>query len=170
MIYSHEEKLRIVKRYLRGIVDYPPNATPQQKNNILKKVKKWVGVYKKGGAVALKPKNHEYSYNEKKAAVERILNGESKYEVMFSMGMLDSKTLRRWVKSYEECGWIGLESKNRGKYFLMKKKNTRRVKTLEEENIELKKENQYLRAQVDYLKKLDALVSKRKGQQTKKNF
>ena len=37
MVYTKEEKLRIVKRYHKGIIDYPPGATSTQKDNIWKK-------------------------------------------------------------------------------------------------------------------------------------
>ena len=37
MVCTKEEKLRIVKRYLKGIIDYPPGATSTQKDNIWKK-------------------------------------------------------------------------------------------------------------------------------------
>ena len=86
MVYTKEEKLRVVKLYLDGIIEYPPNATPQQKKNIRKKIKKWVGVFKAQGEEALEPRKKSFTYEDKKFAVERILAGESQYQVAFSLG------------------------------------------------------------------------------------
>ena len=53
----------------------------------------------------------------------------------------------------------------------MKKTNkTKKTETIEEENERLKKENLYLKAELEYSKKLRAVVQARKNQQQKKKF
>ena len=79
MVYTKEEKLRVIRLYLdAGIIEYPPNADIRMKNNIQKRIKKWVGAYKEKGEDALEPRVKHYSYEDKKYAVERLLAGESK--------------------------------------------------------------------------------------------
>lgn len=162
MNYTVEQKMRVIRLYLdKGIIEYPPNATPYQKDNIRKRVKKWVGVYKEKGEEGLIPKTKSYSFLDRKHAVERILNGESKYQVAFSLGISDTDTLRKWVSRYRHFGWDGLRDGNAQKYFISKNSKLEKIKELELENDQLKKTIDDLNVEVEYLKKLIALVSQR---------
>lgn len=162
MVYTKEEKLRVVKLYLeQGIVEYPINATTQMKCNIRKKVKKWVGVYKEKGEEGLAPQTRSFTFAQKKQAVERVLNGESKYHVAFTMGTTDTKEIRKWVRQYNESGWSGIKDGNAKKYFNIKKSKSERIKELEKIILDLQENNKKLTAEVKYLKKLIALVQGR---------
>ena len=166
MIYSKEEKLKIIQDYLDGSFVYPPNITPQQRANIHKRIKKWVGAYLTKGEDSLEPKKHRYVYEDKKYAVERFLAGESKYQIAFSFGMKDTKTIRLWVRRYQEYGWDGLkEDGNTRKYFAAKVSTKAKLKQAEEEINSLRKKLKELDIEVEYLKKLIALVNQRRGQQ-----
>ena len=166
MIYSKEEKLKVIKDYLDGTFIYPSNLTRQQKNNLKKKIKKWVGAYLAKGEEALEPKKHRYTYEDKKYAIERFLAGESKYQIAFSFGMKDAKTIRLWVRRYQEYGWIGLkEDGNTKKYFNVKASTQTKLKQAEEEITFLRNKIKELDVEVEYLKKLIALVNQRRGQQ-----
>ena len=171
MIYSKEEKLKVVKMYLDGVIEYPPNATRQQKDNIRKKIKKWVGVYKAYGEEGLEPKKNTYTYEDKKYVVERLLAGESQYQVAFSLGTSNTKEVRRWLRIYRECGWEGLKKDgNANKYFNIKKSKATKLKEAEEEIEFLRQKVKELNIEVEYLKKLIALVSKRRDQQNSINI
>lgn len=167
MLYTKEDKLRVIKLYLdEGIIEYPPNATTQQKQNIRKRLKKWVGVYKEKGENALEPKKKQYTYEDKKYAIERLLAGESKYQIAFKMGMCDTKRLRIWEKRYKELGWDGLKyDGNKKKYFNVRVTTASKLKEAEKEIEYLRQKVKELNIEIDYLKKLNALVLKRKGQQ-----
>jgi len=65
-------------------------------------------------------------------------------------------TICNWEKRYKEKGIMGLEDKKKGRR--PKTPKSQSPKTREEELIE---ENQYLRAENEYLKKLNALVAER---------
>lgn len=159
MIYSKEEKLRVVKLYLNGVIEYPPNATHHQKDNIRKRIKEWVGLYKAQGEEGLEPKNHEYSFETKKKAVQMVLDGQSTYQTMFQLGIKDRNRIRKWMKKYEEGGWKGLkEDKNANRYFKTGYRGTQRSKVLENEIINLKKQIQLLEAEIEYLKKVQTLI------------
>ena len=82
MIYTKEEKLRVVKLYLNGVIEYPPNATHHQRDNIRKRIKEWVGLYKAHGEEGLEPKNHEYSFETKKKAVQMILDAYTRNTIL----------------------------------------------------------------------------------------
>ena len=165
MVYTKEEKLRIVKLYLDGIIEYPPNVTPRQKDNIRKRIKKWVGVYKAQGEDALEPRVKSYTYEDKKYAVERILAGESQYQVAFSLGTTNTKDIRKWIKQYQENGWNGLRKDgNRKKYFNVKVRVTTKLKEAQEEIEFLRKKIKEQNIEIEYLKKLNALVNQRRDQ------
>ena len=165
MVYTKEEKLRVVKLYLDGIIEYPPNATPRQKDNIRKKIKKWVGVYKAQGEAALEPRTKSYTYEDKKFAVERILAGESQYQVAFSLGTTNTKDIRKWIRQYQENGWNGLRKDgNKNKYFNVKVRVTTKLKEAQEEIEFLRKKIKEQSIEIEYLKKLNALVNQRRGQ------
>ena len=172
MVYTKEEKLRVIKLYLDGgIIEYPPNATATQKDNIRKKIKKWVGVYKAKGEAGLEPKVKRYTYEDKKYIVERLLAGESQYQVAFSLGTESTKQVRKWLNIYRECGWEGLKKDgNANKYFAIKKTKATKLKEAEEEISYLRKKIKELNIEIEYLKKLTALVSKRRNHQISKNI
>ena len=159
MIYSKEEKLRVVKLYLDGVIEYPPEATHHQRDNIRKRIKEWVGLYKTHGEEGLEPKCHEYPFEIKKKAVQMVLDGHSRYQTMFQLGIKDRKRLRIWIKRYEEQGWKGLQyDGNANKYFKTGYRGTKRTKALEDEIISLKKQIQLLETEIEYLKKVQTLI------------
>lgn len=163
MRYTKEEKLRVVKLFLDyGIIEYPEGITTKEKTNIRKKVRKWVGVYRAYGEEGLEQKCRSYSFEDKKYAVERVLNGESQYQVAFSLGVTNTKQIREWVQKYNELGWDGLKTKgDKLRFFELAKTKEQRFKELEKENSSLKKIIEEKNLEIEYLKKLEALVSVR---------
>jgi len=99
------------------------------------------------------------------AMIERILGGESISKVAVSNG-IQTELLSRWYKIYQKSGIEGLKLDRRGRHHNMAKKPkiSNKIKTTKE----LEKELEYLRAENEYLKKLNALVQKREGRQPKK--
>ena len=74
--------------------------------------------------------------------------------------------LSHWVKKYKENGYNIVERK-RGRSPTMLKKS-KKNETLEEKIKRLEEENLYLKAELEYSKKLRAVVQARKNQQQKK--
>ena len=58
--------------------------------------------------------------------------------------------------------------RGRSPTMLKKTKKSNKIETIEEENERLKKENLYLKAELEYSKKLRAVVQARKNRQQKK--
>ena len=124
---------------------------------------------KHGIDILKKDKNRKYTDEEKQDAIIRIVyNNESSCSVAIDMGMATTTTLRNWVKKYKENGYNIVERK-RGRPTMDKKiKPINKEETQEEKIKRLEKENLYLKAELEYSKKLRAVVQARKNQQQKK--
>ena len=115
-------------------------------------------------------KNKEYSRQFKENAINRVLiNNEPIQTVAIDIGLLSDGMLHNWIKKYKENGYNIVERK-RGRSPTMPKKELKSKvsETIEEENERLRKENLYLKAELEYSKKLRAVVQARKNQQQKK--
>ena len=160
MVYSKEDKLRIIKLYLEGVDVCPDNLSKQQKANLMKRIKGWVHVYRLHGEAGLEPKTKQYSQKERINAVERVLAGESQYQVSYSLGLSDRGTIRDWIRRYEKYGPEGLKDGNAAKYFNSITKSVNDTAFLQEENKLLRNKINELEAEIKYLKKLQALIQK----------
>ena len=123
-----------------------------------------------GYDILRKSKNREYPRYIKEQAINRVLiNNESAWSVAIDIGLPSNGMLFNWIKNYKEMGYNIVERK-RGRSPTMPKKDLKpkRKETIEEENERLRKENLYLKAELEYSKKLRAVVQARKNQQQKK--
>ena len=113
-------------------------------------------------------KNKSYTSKEKERIINRILiDNESILSVSIDEGLIASGMLNNWLKKYRENGYNIVERK-RGRptmpKIIKKKENEsdkEKIKRLEQENL-------YLKAELEYSKKLRAVVQARKNQQQKK--
>lgn len=129
--------------------------------------------YNKYGDSALEVKNTHITYTAdfKLQIVELIKDGHgirdiaSKYDLRHSM-------IIQWVQKYDEFGYNGLKIDQRGRPKMKKNDNVSNINendlTPEEKVKQLEKENELLKMENEYLKKLDALVQVRLKQQRKK--
>ena len=78
--------------------------------------------------------------------------------------------LHNWIKKYKENDYNIVERKRGRSTTIMAKNNIKpkSKETIEEENERLKKENLYLKAELEYQKKLRAVVQARNNRQQKK--
>ena len=114
-------------------------------------------------------KNRKFNYYEKEQIINRVLiNGESVLSVSIDEGLLSNGILFNWIKEYKENCYNIVERK-RGRPTMNKKiKPITKEETQEEKIKRLEKENLYLKAELEYSKKLRAVVQARKNQQQKK--
>ncbi len=114
--------------------------------------------------------NKYHTKIEKQEAINRVLiNGEAKWAVALDMGLLSPGMLANWISKYKENGYNIVEQKRgRSPTIMPKNNNEKKKETIEEEIERLKKENLYLKAELEYSKKLRAVVQARKNQQQKK--
>ena len=124
---------------------------------------------KHGYDILRKNRNRKFASYEKEQIINRVLlNNESLLSVAIDEGLSSPGMLANWIKKYKENGYNIVERK-RGRPTMSKKpKITNKIETIEEENERLKKENLYLKAELEYSKKLRAVVQARKNQQQKK--
>lgn len=121
-----------------------------------------------GESVLKKQKNKIFSPSLKFEIISRAMNGESKTALAIEYKTQDSQ-IYIWLKKYKKFGYNGLINKPKGRPPIMKKdKKTidpndkdAVIKQKDEEILELK-------AEVEALKKLRALVLQRNKQQIKK--
>lgn len=133
-------------------------------------IRRWVESYRHNGDSGLIKKFSHYSAEFKLQVLERMWREELSFNQTIHLFNLRGGVgvVSSWQRKYYESGITGLIPKPRGRPKKMKLPTSPKssnvqpteAKTLEE----LQRENEYLRAEVAYLKKLDALV--RAKQQT----
>ena len=165
---SYEEKIEIYNKRKEG----KTLKTLQSKYGMTKhNIQYLVRLIDKHGFDILRTiKNKEYSRQFKENAINRVLiNNEPIQTVAIDIGLLSDGMLHNWIKKYKENGYNIVERK-RGRSPTMSKKELKfkANETIEEENERLRKENLYLKAELEYSKKLRAVVQARKNQQQKK--
>ena len=102
---SYEKKAEIVRDYLEGRVGYTESL--RRANNSESSFRYWVHQYKEKGIKGLLPnsKNHKYSEEIKRKAVEEYLSGKGSLErIGEEYGLRSISQLRQWIKVYNAHG------------------------------------------------------------------
>ena len=121
-----------------------------------------------GFDILKKEKNNNYSKEFKQEAINRVLiNNETVMRVAINLGLPHDSLLQRWLKKYKENGYNIVERK-RGRSPTMKLTKKKKNETKDETIKRLEEENLYLKAELEYSKKLRAVVQARKNRQQKK--
>ena len=172
-------KRTVVRDYLEGTSGFRVLAT---KHGIDRStVRQWVDVYRQHGDAGLRRKAQGqgvyYSAKDKLKALKRMWREGLSYRQMGAFLNLRGGTgiIGRWERQYHEGGLEALEPMRRGRPKKMpapqppKPSKSSSTPVDESKALQaLRKENEYLRAEVAYLKKLDALVrAKQQATQTK---
>lgn len=162
MKFTKEFKLEMVKKYLNGEVI--PSFGNGSRHTCRKTVRTWAKLYHYHGEEGLSHHYRKHTIEEKRQAVIRFMDGESRQDVAASLGISKS-VLLQWSRLYLKGGLAGIELNHlSGRPPIMSTKKSPGRKT----RAELERENEYLKAEVEYLKKLDALIQKGKVQRQKK--
>ena len=113
-------------------------------------------------------KNKTYTNEFKLEAIERVLNNnETILSVAIDLGLPHDSVLHSWINKYKKNGYNIVERK-RGRPTMPKITKNKKNETQEEKIKRLEEENLYLRAELEYSKKLRAVVQARKNRQQKK--
>ena len=123
-----------------------------------------------GEAILNKDKNVYYSPTLKEEIINEVLfYHRSIVSTAIKYKLSSSGMLTNWIKSYKENGYVIVE-KTRGRRSTMKlKSNKEYIDMTSEEKVKyLENKNLYLEAENEYLKKLRAVVHAKKNQQPKK--
>ncbi len=165
--YSSQFKLEVVNYYLENNVGYQNVA--DHFGVAFAPVVRWVRKYEENGyAGLLKNKKSSYSGDFKQKVVEFMHeNHLSCQETAIRFNLSGDYIVSKWERIYYEEGVQGLyvERRGRSKNMSSKPKKKNLNKEVEEDLIA---ENQRLRMENEYLKKLNALVQERIKRENKK--
>jgi len=132
-------------------------------------VQRWVTQYQQEGTRGFQFRNGHYSGPVKLRVVRyHIKKGLSLRQTACHFNIPNESTVYRWLNTYEHYGAEGLLKKNKGrKRSPMAKKPKKKEPTssdpVAEKLAALQRENEYLRAENAFLKKLEALAQEEKA-------
>jgi len=177
MKLSYQDKIDIVQAIDTGLYNARELSKMYEINNGI--IYYMYDLYKNHGIESLEHKSRKYSTELKETIVKRVKDGESTYRLSIEYGLSNAGIIYQWIKNYDEnYGKILVNKRGRK----MKNKNCTKdnsidkpvegvssskvvkdksYKDLEKENKKLKQKLEYSRAEMAYLKKLDALVQER---------
>ena len=167
MKYTFEFKLECINKYKNGEFIETPSFTNASRHTFLNNVRNWASLYERFGIDGIKRKLYEkkWTKEEKFKIVAQSLSGMPLIQVALENGISQGQ-LYQWVKLYREKGIDGLECRKGRPTEVpnMPKKKKVKLAPSEKEELELlRARNEYLEAENIYLKKLDALVTKREA-------
>ena len=163
---SYEQRISIYNEQKQGT----SISTLSKKYNVRENVIQYMVclIDKHGIDVLRKDKNMFYPKYKKEEIINRVLiGGEPVWAVAIDEGIQNDGTLRNWIKKYKEMGYNIVERK-RGRPTMPKVTNKKENETDKEKIKRLEEENLYLKAELEYSKKLRAVVQARKNLQQKK--
>lgn len=165
--YSNEFKLEVVKYCVEGNHS-TRGAARDFKMPSHTSLKEWIKKYKKHGPEGLiKQPKSSYSGDFKQSVVEYMHNNHLSATETAIQFRVQTAVVLKWERIYYEEGPQGLyiERRGRSKNMSSKPKKKNLNKEVEEDLIA---ENQRLRMENEYLKKLNALVQERIKRENKK--
>ena len=183
MRYSQEYKMKCIELYRQG--KWPQTPDGIKKQNFRCMIRKWSRMEEENNSDVLKHKNFnkKWTPEEKLELVSQVLAGKSNQAVAIKAGIHDGM-LYQWVRKYKIYGYNGLIVKKKGhksKNRDMKKRNIHNSRKLDETEYEelmrLRAENEYIKAEIEVIKKEIALreekqaaLLKEKKQPSSKSF
>jgi transposase len=165
--YSEQFKLTLVREYQEGTLGYNLLAKKYDMKDSTP-IKRWVKVYEKYGAKGLmkKKQNQTYSVQFKLDVLSFIKRtGSSETETALRFGLINPPLIASWKKAFLVGGVEALD-KSKGRLPMSDKANNIRSKESTEEMTyeqKLERENELLRLEVEYLKKLRAFQMNPEG-------
>lgn len=182
--YTTDFKLSVIARYQSN---HSYKRTAQHFNLDHKTVELWVKLYQTHGIESIKRRHTKAIYDTdfKLSAVLELINGKPLRQLAIELNISNLALLSNWLKSYQSFGIMGFTPKPKGRKAVSKsnKKNNKTNTDIKSTNKtkpswqskqdheksvdDLLDELAYLRAENDYLKKLDALIRKKKQSKNK---
>ena len=163
---TYDDKIKMYEEYKKG-AGYSKLAKKYHVGKVVAEYLLYL-IDKHGYEILRKDKNMKYPKYIKEEAINRVLlKGEAIWSVALDIGLPSSGMLNNWIKKYKEMGYNIVERK-RGRSTMSKVTKKKEKETKDETIKRLEKENLYLKAELEYSKKLRAVVQARKNQQQKK--
>jgi transposase len=165
--YNYEFKLQCVEAVLKE--NRSIKEVAKEKGFEYSNLRMWVGFYQQYGNSGLKPRVKRHYDPDFKLKVLETMEKEflSLRAACFRFNITSESVILNWRRAYELKGQTGLIPQPKGRLKNMKlplkRKPIKSTKPLTREE-ELLLENEYLRAENELLKKLQALVQTKKKQ------
>ena len=159
--------------YKQGRWTEKPEWADTSVENFRRTIRIWCRIYDRHGLDGLKydPSNKEWSAEERFELVAKVLAGSSIKSVAIEAG-INSGQLYQWVRKYKLYGYDGLQLRKGRKPkdpIMSKETKPKELSASEkEELILLRRQNEYLRAENAYLKKLRALIVQKQAESSVK--
>lgn len=169
--FTVEFKLKVIEAYKNH--EPLPKVEGTKEISMLRNAQEWTAFYKEKGIEGISNATiyKNYTLKDKIKAVKLIKKGKTYSEVGKIMGTKTHSTVRAWYLAYMKHGIAGLQYRKGIKVSTSVDISTPMKKRLSkgerEELLSLRKRNEILELENEYLKKLDALVSKREKEEAK---
>jgi len=166
--YTAEFKLAVVQKYLEGSMGYRILAEHFGITNH-SQIERWVGFYRHHGKDGLAEKRTSYSAEFKLSVLQHMWdNSLSKGRTAATFNIRRHATVGAWEQAYLAGGLNALEPQTTGRQTMQPAPEKSEFAKDDDDRTreELLEEVLDLRAQVDYIKKLDALVQSQKQSPT----
>lgn len=160
--YDEVFKQALVQEYLSGQSGFRELACKHAVGRTT--IRGWVDHYRQHGDAGLRKKSGRYSAQFKHSVLQHMWREDLSYRQTACLFELrgGSGVVSAWERQYHDGGLDALEPKPRGRPKQMTTPKPTKPALPDIDNArtldDLRKENEYLRAEVAYLKKLDALV------------
>lgn len=165
---TRENKIEIYERRLKGETI---SSLSKNFNINMSNIEYLVALIRKHGYDILRSDNNRvYSKEFKLQVINRVfINQESVNSVAIDIGLTSSSILNNWLLKFKENGYNVIEKKKgRKPKSMTKPKKNNKILSEKDKIKQLEEENLYLEAENEYLKKLEALVLERKLKEKKK--
>jgi len=160
--YEERFKRELVEQYLSGAAGV---TTLAKTHGIgVSMLRRWIAAYRAHGIEGLSKKHTSYSAEFKMSVLQHMWRHELSYiQVSTIFDLRDTGGVSRWERQYHEGGFEALKPRRKGRPPTMPTSKLPQAPLPEpsqdaRSKEDLLKENEYLRAEVAYLKKLDALL------------
>ena len=160
--YDKQFKLNVIRQYLSGLQSYREVA---RTNGIdYSMLRRWVESYQLHGYASLEPQYRRYSAQFKLEVLQRIRReGLSDRQAVTIYNLRNAGAINQWRSLYDAGGMGALAPKHRVRA-RMPDKPSPELSPRDMTEKQLREEVAYLRAELDYLKKLDALIQTERAQ------
>ena len=173
MKYDWKFKLQCVEDYKKGKWTEKPDYAKCSDHDFHNRITDWVRIYDLYGLDGLRHREvqKDWTVEERYELVAKVLAGKSIGSVAIQAG-INRGQLYQWVRKYKLYGFDGLKLKKgrkpKGPVMKDNEKPKDLTKSEKEELILLRRQNEYLKAENAYLKKLRALIAQKKAESSLK--